>query len=123
MENEKAVLDYGSRTLTIPATRDAQRDRATSPDSERVPVAGMVAKAVEQVHAGKGRNNAGFWLFCQLRDVGYDRAEASLTLRAWVSQANEAMPGKNEYSEQEAEASLRSAYSRAPRRKAWGKAK
>ncbi|HEX4133305.1 MAG TPA: hypothetical protein VHY84_01685 [Bryobacteraceae bacterium] len=82
---------------------------------ERVPVERLLSKAIKQVRGGEGRNIAGLWLFCQLRDAGYDRDEASLSLREWVRAANEVTAGQDKYTMREAEATLRSAYKREAR--------
>jgi hypothetical protein len=74
-----------------------------------------MAKALENIQAGAGRNDAGLWFFAQLRDNGYSRDEAVQHLRQWVARANEATPGQDRYSIKEAEASLRSAYRREAR--------
>jgi hypothetical protein len=83
--------------------------------AERVPADRVMGKALEKIQAGSGRNDAGLWLFAQLRDNGYSRDEALLHLRDWVTRANEATPGQDRYSIKEAEASLRSAYKREAR--------
>ena len=38
-----------------------------------------MAKALENIQAGSGRNDAGLWFFAQLRDNGYSRDEACCT--------------------------------------------
>ncbi len=82
------------------------------PAGERVPVERIMSKALETIGGASGRNDAGLWLFCQLRDNGYSRDEAVLSLRDWVTKANEATPGQEKYTMREAEATLRSAYKR-----------
>ncbi len=64
-----------------------------------------------------GRNNAGFWLACQLRDNGYDLAAAESAMRVFRSHAGPAnTKGRQEpYTEHEMMASLREAYSRSAR--------
>jgi len=58
------------------------------------------------------RNNTGFWLACQLRDLGLSEAEAEPFIRRYA----EAVPQGDElYTENEALASLRSAYKGTPR--------
>jgi hypothetical protein len=69
-----------------------------------------VAKATEG-----NRNQVGFWLACQLRDDGLSQAEA---LQIILAYANRAPQDTHPYTSKEAIASLRSAYSRAPREKA-----
>jgi hypothetical protein len=83
------------------------------PAADRVPVDRILAPALEKLRSGEDtRNNTGLWFFAQLRDNGYTRDEASLSLREWVRLANEAMPGQDKYTQREAEATLRSAYNR-----------
>jgi len=87
------------------------RDRV---DSER-----LIRMALERVGTD-GRNNAGLWLACQLRDNGYNIAQAEhamLDYRSHVPAIN--MKGEHElYTEQEMTATLKEAYSR-PARQAW----
>lgn len=89
--------------------------RAPRPDAERVPVDRIMVKALEKIGAGSGRNDAGLWYFSQLRDNGYSRDEAVVTLRDWVAKANEATPGQDKYTMREADATLRSAFKRGAR--------
>ncbi|MBZ5621025.1 MAG: bifunctional DNA primase/polymerase [Acidobacteriia bacterium] len=86
--------------------------RAKRPTAERVPTERMLSMALEKIKAGEARNNTGLWFFAQLRDNGYTKDEALLTMRDWVNAANDATPGQHRYTMQEAEASLRSAYSK-----------
>ena len=95
-----------------------RRSTEPRPARERVRMARIFGMATERVHGGEGRNDAGLWLFAQLRDNGYSRDEVSVTLPDWVSQANEAKPNEDPYTLGEAEASLRSAYIREAR-EAW----
>ena len=53
--------------------------------------------------------------FGQLRDNRYTKDESYLTLREWVTRANELTPGQEKYALAEAQATLRSAYSREAR--------
>ncbi len=95
--------------------------------SARVPISRMVESALTKVKAiaagetvtaaGKvlgGRNAVGLWLFCQIRDEGYTKPEATGILKDWVTAANTAVPGER-YTAKEASDSLRQAYHRAPR--------
>ena len=86
--------------------------RSRRPAAERVPVERILSIALEKIKTGAARNNTGLWYFAQQRDNGYSRDEALLTMRDWVNPANEATPGQHRYTMQEAEASLRSAYSK-----------
>ena len=69
---------------------------------------------------GKGRNDTGFWLACQLRDNGYTRAYAQIIMREYV----EFVPPQNTkglfepYTLEEAFASIASAY-QGPARDPW----
>ncbi len=66
---------------------------------------------------GKGRNDTGFWLACQLRDNGYSQGAAKEVLRAYVEQVPHVnSKGKIEpYTLEEALASLTSAFHEAAR--------
>jgi hypothetical protein len=87
--------------------------RAARPaGADRVPVDRIMDSALSSIKAGSSRNDAGFNFFCQLRDNGYSRNEAVQHVREWVAKANEAAPGQHRYTQGEADASLRQAYSR-----------
>lgn len=77
----------------------------------------ILSRAIEQAHDGS-RNETGLWLACQLRDNDLSEAEA----RSYVQRYSDAVRdrGGHAYTEQEALASLRSAYSQ-PAREPWGK--
>jgi Bifunctional DNA primase/polymerase, N-terminal len=79
----------------------------------------LITKALE-IAAENGRNNAGFWLACQLRDNGYGIAEAEVAAREYRSRvAPTNTKGQIEpYTESELTASLSEAYSR-PARSPW----
>ncbi|MFL5626274.1 MAG: phage/plasmid primase, P4 family [Ktedonobacteraceae bacterium] len=68
----------------------------------------------------EGRNNAGMWLACQLRDNGYSQSEAESIILSYAARAPITnTKGQHEpYTDEEAQASVRSAYSR-PAREAW----
>jgi putative DNA primase/helicase len=67
--------------------------------------------------SAEGRNNAGFWLACQLRDNAYSQIEADAVLIDYVkSVAGTNTKGEEEpYQTTEALASVRTAYDRVPR--------
>jgi hypothetical protein len=69
-----------------------------------------------------GRNNAGFWLACQLRDNGHSSGEAEVVMRDYRSRVPSSnTKGKHEaYTEPEMKASLREAYSK-PAREPWAR--
>ena len=66
----------------------------------------------------EGRNNAGFWLACQLRDARLDRAEAEAVMRDYAA----AVPqhGRDPYTAGEALSTLKSIYKTPPREPAPG---
>lgn len=73
-------------------------------------IARVVAEAVEK--AGEGRNNAGFWLACQLRDMGQNKDESWNILSDVFYPATPR--GSHAYTKQELKDSLNSAFSKAP---------
>jgi hypothetical protein len=79
----------------------------------------LIGRALSRV-SSEGRNNAGFWLACQLRDNGYSQAEAETRMREYA----DAVPATNmkgqaePYTHTEALTSLQQAYA-APRREPW----
>jgi hypothetical protein len=83
-----------------------------NPTAQRTTVERILSMTLEKIQAGSGRNDAGLFFFCQMRDAKYSRDEAVLHLKEWVARANEATPGQDTYSKREAEASLRQAYKR-----------
>lgn len=74
-------------------------------------MARLIAEALEQTK--DGRNNAGFWLACQLRDLGLPKQEALLNM------TDNFLPnipeGEHKYTKTEIKKSVDSAYSRPPR--------
>ena len=86
------------------------RDGGGRVDRER-----LIRKALEL--SQNGRNNAGFWLACQLRDNGYDIGEAESAMRCYLSSVGpKNTRGQREsYSEHEMLATVSQAYSRAVR--------
>ncbi len=79
----------------------------------------LLEKALQRVGM-EGRNNAGFWLACQLRDSGVAEREARLTMEAYTRRVPpiNAKGQREAYTEREALASLKSAYRRSPLRDA-----
>lgn len=76
-------------------------------------IARILAEAIEK--AKDGRNNAGFWLACQLRDLGLSKSEASTYI---IEHFFDALPrGSHEYTKKELQESLNSAYSKPSREK------
>lgn len=79
---------------------------------DRVAASEIVAKAVSRCET-EGRNNSGHWLACQLRDNGYEQAETADLLREYAGYVG--TMGDHPYTEREALASVKQAYSRSPR--------
>ena len=101
-------------------SKESAKEKFSQPAADRVPVDRITAMAVDKVRSGEDtRNNTGYWFFCQLRDNGYSKDEASLTLREWVRLANEATLGQVRYTQEEAKATLKSAYKQ-DAREPWG---
>jgi hypothetical protein len=98
------------------------------PESTHQPVAGRRADSQSIIRRAltiaprDGRNNAGFWLACQLRDNGYSSGEAEVVMRDYRLQVPYSnTKGKPEaYTEPEMKASLREAYSK-PAREPWAR--
>lgn len=77
------------------------------------PVAALVNLAVEKAKSEGSRNDAGFWLACQLRDERYAHGEAWGVMQRFVSLV--ANDKRTPYTEAEARDTLRQAYSQPPR--------
>lgn len=75
----------------------------------------LVDMAIRRAGAD-GRNNAGLWLACQLRDSGHGEAEAAGYMTDYQRAVEHAKP--EPYTEGEARGTLRSAYNK-PARSAW----
>lgn len=94
-----------------------QQKREISPQGVRFarsPGEYWLAQALERAREGN-RNTVGFNLACQLRDDNIPEAEAGNILLSFASQVQQ---GQEPYTQQEALASVRSAYSRHPRERA-----
>jgi hypothetical protein len=81
----------------------------------RVSVARLLSAALK--HSLSGRNSAGFWLGCQLRDNGYTEGESEAVMSEYMRSVGPCnQKGEPEaYTEPEAFASLRQAFLREPR--------
>ena len=90
---------------SLKSTELADRKRLTEAASY------YLQRAIDEARPGN-RNDIGFWLACQLRDLGLKETEAEPFIRRYA----EAVPqGDEPYTENEALASLRSAYKGVPR--------
>jgi uncharacterized protein (DUF927 family) len=96
----------------------AERTAAPPPNSNRNPVPAdrLIAMALEQVPQ-MGRNSAGLWLACQLRDHGYGKDQARDVMAEYRSRCprTNVKGDSEEYSDQECASTLEQAYSRAAR--------
>src|SRR5690606_12040736 len=102
--------------------REAQKPRKGSDGIERELLRRAVASAEEACNGGgadgiRGRNDAGFWLACQLRDHRIPIDAAAAFMYEYV----EAVSGlrSEPYTPEEADLSLEQAYSEEPR-EPWG---
>jgi hypothetical protein len=105
------VSEPGAPKPTAPAPQPTPKDG-------RVDIELLARKALEM--APNGRNDAGFWLACQLRDNGYGIGEAESAIRNYQSSvpSTNAKGQREPYAVAEAMGSLREAYSR-PAREPW----
>jgi uncharacterized protein (DUF927 family) len=85
-------------------------------NSGRVDSARLVRMALDRA-GSDGRNNSGMWLACQLRDNNYSQSESELVMATYCrsTPSLNAKGQREPYTEQEAFATLREAYSRSAR--------
>jgi P4 family phage/plasmid primase-like protien len=74
----------------------------------------LLLRAREKVAEEGGRNLAGFWLACQLRDERYSEDEGQAVMSKFAGEFKH-VPGKTDYTEDDALESLRSAWTAPPR--------
>lgn len=123
-EREPELLPYVPLpTFGIPplSQRDFEAEyelgaRAAYADT-RPPVEPILRRAAAKAESGSGRNEAGFWFACQMRDNGYARSECEMCYRSLASvfPPCDTKGGFSEYTEREFLDSVRSAYRSAPR--------
>jgi len=100
-----------------PPTQDAFGNDNSGSSQARAVWAGKILDLAIHRVPDHGRNNAGFWLSCQLRDNGYSSDEAEVVLQRYVA----SVPPTNTkgqvepYTLEEARSSLHQAYVRQPR--------
>lgn len=106
------------KQLSEQASANSTKQTTTSSNG-RVSSERLLSEALKQARMA-GRNNAGFWLAAQLRDSGYAEQEAEETLRDYAARVSKKnTKGQPEpYTQAEALASVRQAYSR-PAREPW----
>lgn len=95
---------------------EAVKEREKQPPTPRAPMtfkdAGhWLSQALQQAHEGN-RNETGLWLACQLRDDGVSQAAAERTMLHYAAGCP---AGNSAYTDREALATLKSAYSSPPR--------
>ena len=103
------------------APQSSLRTSGRMQSGRHLPSDRLVRDALE-IATRDGRNNAGFWLACQLRDNGYDSSEAESAMREFRSRAGafNTKGVREAYSAREMLASLRQAYAH-PAREPWKK--
>jgi len=109
------LLRYNQKTEVRPA-----KPAPPPPGSaDRVAVEVLVRRALGQAQAC-GRNNAGMWLACQLRDNGYSKNEAAGGMQDYLVRVPSTnLKGEREpYTKSEVSASLDQAFAR-PAREPW----
>jgi hypothetical protein len=104
------------RRLAIgqPRAEKAEAKR-NAPRTRQQTVEEHISKAIGKIAEGSSRNDAGFYLFCQMRDDSYNKTQCKGVIPEWVRRANLAAPGSHQYVAAEAHASLSSVFTQAPR--------
>lgn len=102
-----------------PSSKDHQPSRTArkKPGQRMSRPERILSQALERAQAGS-RNEMGHWLACQLRDNDLSESEARSYVQRYAATVRDR--GGHAYTEQEALASLRSAYSQ-PARAPWGR--
>jgi len=108
-------LLYEASKPTPKAASKAAKPAANTKPANRVSVERLMTMAVDRIKGGTGRNNTGLWFFNQLRDNGYTKDEAFLSVQEWTDRANKASGGGHKYTKEEAKATWRSSYSKEAR--------
>jgi hypothetical protein len=111
-EPEEPAAAPAAEPRPTPSSRPAvpvQRDA-----SKRIAARELIDRALDEGHR-TGRNNGGLWLATQLRDNGYERAEAEAVGVEYVGRCP---AGEDPYTEDEILHSIDQAWTRAPR-EAW----
>jgi hypothetical protein len=103
-----------------PAPKQPVRTQAPTGGGCHVDTERLIRRALEM--APRGRNDAGMWLACQLRDNGYSSTDADAAMRNYRSRvlSTNAKGQREPYTQSEVKATLRQAYSR-PAREPWKK--
>jgi hypothetical protein len=118
-----ADLERLQAIAALSSSAQSDRGNQIAPiDGGRVRAGRLIKRALRL--SGDGRNKAGFWLACQLRDNRYSEAEAAAVMLRFCKLVGPTdQKGRDEpYAEREAIASLAQAYSTPPR-EPWAKAR
>lgn len=107
-------FDLDAPTSSPPLPRPRVVRSSSTPRSTQVSSDHLLLEALKR--APSGRNDAGFWLSCQLRDNNFSQSEALQVLEQYVDHVE--TQGTSPYTLSEAQASLSSAY-RGRKRRAW----
>ena len=106
---QSEALGYTSKRVSQPAPAPTQ----SAPPVENLHDV-LLQRAISQ--APGGRNSAGLWLACQLRDNAYSKMDAERIIASYAASVGNT--GTHPYTEQEALKTLHGAYSK-PAREAW----
>ena len=106
-EKPKSRLEANTKKLD-----DIKKDAANKQKDKTAKAKQFFNQALQRAEIGN-RNDVGFDLVCQLRDLGFNEAEASEYMQLYVRAVPEG--GDPPYTEEDAQKSLEQAYARAPR--------
>lgn len=112
LRHEGERLDPGAFPELAPAGPERAREEASGPSAPWGAI--RPEKALEQAleRSAAGRDNAGFWLACRLRDAGMSRLEADPVMLAYAARVSQRdASGKPErYTSHDARRNLESAF-------------
>ncbi len=122
MDGERACRFREVLGLTPPAPQPAPAPTHVaaptfSDNDQRPPLDPILKRTEDLAWGGKGRNEAGFWFACQMRDNGYTEGETLMCHATLVSlfPSSDTKGDVSPYTEREFTDSVRSAYRRAAR--------
>jgi hypothetical protein len=103
---EAYIASRPRKETPSPPSRTLSRDAAQRTDART-----LLDEALGKIGELGGRNHAGFYLACQLRDEGYGEGEAEATMLDFAA----SVPDPGTYSDGEALKAMRQAYRETPR--------
>lgn len=110
MSFEQALLavQWSVNNYRVPTVND---------DDDKPEIEDLIQESVDRIGQFGGRNDAGFFLACRLRDSLYSRDEAREVIEPWLAAALAVIPnsGGEPYTVKEVRASFNSAYNQEPR--------